>query len=443
MRGTATTKESARTLLLRQLALAAELEHGLCLQYLFTACSLKSWLAEGGLTQAELTYVRKWKANIFFVAAQEMLHLVQVANICSAVGGVVQLHRPNFPQRPNYYPTGLPWGLWPFSEAVMGLYALYERPAQWERPVPDWLEDSPDKASFAGLLTDSPAEKDPFAHLPERFDRPRVSEHETIGELYRAIEQLLDEPGMIIGNPRDQVDGRTVDFPQLVQVIDEDSARRAVHLIVEQGEGAPADRADSHFGIFLGVIHEFRRLVSDRAGFAPARDVQANPLSRLHVDNTFPGWRLIENVRTRDVNDLSSSLYRLLLRVIHHLVMPPEESLPRPVLAEVGLHLMTAGVKPLAELMTFLPMGDEQPGGDEDERRFAGASFEVHEVVVPPVATSMSRQDLGNAISGLATWAFQLADGARGSDDTLRSVGSTLEQIAESLLESPVTSGSP
>ena len=149
------------------MAVAAELEHGLCLQYLFTAASLKDRFDEGGLIADELIRVRSWKATLNFIASQEMLHLAQVVNLTIAVGGQPHLTRPNFPQRPDYYPTGLPWGLWPFRAQVIELYAWYERPDNWGDQPPDRPEEDPLEAGrFPALTADSPAAKDPFAHLP-------------------------------------------------------------------------------------------------------------------------------------------------------------------------------------------------------------------------------------------------------------------------------------
>ena len=272
--------------LIRQLAVAAELEHGLCLQYLFTASTVKDSIDEGGLSDTELVTVRTWKGTLNFIAAQEMLHLAQVCNLVIAVGGQPHLSRPNFPQRPDYYPTGLPWGLWPLRQDVIELYASYERPAQWHRPPPEWLAlDRPAEEAFPGLLADAPPDKDPFGHLPAGFDRPQATGFETIGQLYAAIAAAFQAiPGLIIGDPARQLDGRAMGVPQLVKVVDLPSALRAIELIVEQGEGLADDRPDSHFGAFLTLRRQFLEL-SRRPDFRPARDVAANPLSRLHIDN--------------------------------------------------------------------------------------------------------------------------------------------------------------
>src|SRR5690348_12027274 len=100
-----------RVELIENLAVASELEHGLALQYLFSAFSLKARTDEGGVTPAEIQAVLQWKAMLFMIAAQEMQHLVQASNLMMAVGGGAHLARPNFPQSPEYYPMKLRWGL--------------------------------------------------------------------------------------------------------------------------------------------------------------------------------------------------------------------------------------------------------------------------------------------------------------------------------------------
>src|SRR5215216_2650989 len=81
---------------------AAELEHGLLLQYLYAALSLKKRLDEG-ITGAQQELIRKWEGQILLVAREEMAHLGTVCNLLSAVGAPPRLSRPNFPQ-PEYYP---------------------------------------------------------------------------------------------------------------------------------------------------------------------------------------------------------------------------------------------------------------------------------------------------------------------------------------------------
>jgi hypothetical protein len=170
---------------------------------------------------------------------------------------------------------------------------------------------------------------------------------------------------------------------------------------------------------------EHERLAGARAEFAPAREVQSNPLSRLHVDNTYPGWRLIEDPTTREINDLSNAVYRLLLVLLHQLVATAPAPLPRPMLAEAALRLMTAGVKPLCELLTALPMGDSSPY----RARYAGASFELEHRLTGTLAPERA---LREELDALSAWTRRLA-GTESASSALTPLAETLQEIGAHL----------
>jgi hypothetical protein len=414
--------------LLQQLALACELEQGLSLSYLFAAYSLKSRIEEGGMTSGELNSVRSWKANLFFIAAQEMLHLAQAGNLSTAAGGGLNLRRPNFPQRPDYYPTGLPWGLWPFSESSLILFALYERPTHFQANAPSWLpEASAWQDALSSLLTDAPSQKDPFHFLPESFERPSASRFMTIEALYRAIAQEFQKGGdSIIGPPQAQVSGDIVDFPQLRQVFQVDDALAGIELIIEQGEGASADRIDSHFGMFARMYDEYTTLRERRVEFNPVRDVQSNPLSRLHPDNTYPGWRLIQDPLTRQVNDLHNDVYLLMLHMLQYVFTHCEEAAPtRKAMGQLCLRLMTGILAPLGETLTQLPMGNDNSPGASIRARFAGPSFETAFTQVDLPFAAAAKRYLADETGRLAAEAERLSQSA-GAPNSLAAVHLTL-----------------
>lgn len=430
------TQVRSHPALIRRLALASELEHGLCLQYLFTAFSLKNSLKEG-MTTEEFNYVRKWKANLLFIGAQEMLHLAQAANLSASIGAGLNVRRPNFPQRPSYYPTDLPWGLWPFSRDTIILYALYERPSEFKSPRPDWLpSDHSHDGAFASLLADAPVNKDPFNYLPSEFERPQASRYITIEELYREIaEGFRHIPGeIIVGPPEAQVSGAMVDMPQLIQVFDREEALRAIRLIIDQGEGSPSDRVDSHFGLFVDMYSEYMRLKAQRPEFEPARDVQSNPLSRLHPDNTFPGWRLIKDPFTRRVNDLNNGIYALMLQMLRRVFHGVDESEEnRRRLSGICMRLMTGLIVPLGETLTQLPMGD-------DRGKFAGPSFELqfNEPDLPFAHAAWHYYH--EQLVRLEQTAAELAQ-QDGAPETLAAAARTLHQLAELTTYDVGTSG--
>lgn len=431
-----------RPALIDDLAVACELEHGLALQYLFTAASLKDDTTEGGVTDAELYYVRQWKSTLYFIAAQEMQHLVQAGNLIAAAGGVVQLSRPNFPQESHYYPMELPWGLWPFSLATAHLYRDWEEPA--DRPPPFG-----GKAHLAELLhlpgagvakgrLELPHAHD---HLPARLRQPlraRASRHLTIGELYNGIRQGFEAlANPIIGDPGRQVDRYDSAFPQVRRIRTLGDVRLAIELIVEQGEGRLPDQEsrelvdvrDSHFGLFVAMGREYERLKRERPDFEPARDVAANPLSRLHPDITWPYFRLIENPYTRAVNDLNSSVYATLLMLLARFFEPVGHR-ERRRLASAFLPLMTTAIKPLCELLTTLDMGEHEP----DRPQKAGPSFELGRAL-QLTSNGPAWQYIVERLEADAAAAAALAAQAPDARvrDGLAGVGRRLERIGDGL----------
>ena len=385
--------------LINYLSVGCELEQGLCLQYLFTAFSLKDDLSEGGIsTQEQLNAVRRWKANLFLIGAQEMLHLAQAANLSASVGGFVQMRRPNFPQAPDYYPTDLPWNLDPFSSEVIQRYACYERPAPGSGPNRMRFDGEPVQPACDCLIQDAikkPPERALFAHLPASLQaaRPaRARRAETIGQLYEAIEDaFLILPDVIIGDPDAQIDGRMIDFPQVVKIRSREDAKSAIDLIIRQGEGARGDRPDSHFGVFIDIYNQLAALKRADPSFNPVRPVHPNPLSRVHVDNTYPGWRLIDDPFTHNVNRLCSSIYEtMLLMLVRFFATPAPDAAQQRKLSVAFLRVMTTVIKPFGEALTKLPMGPATPGfnaGPSFEKTAAGVSPSGRPKTGSPVCT--------------------------------------------------------
>lgn len=94
-------------------------------------------------------------------------------------------------------------------------------------------------------------------------------EWRTVGHLYRGIEaglvHLCDRDGeeaVFIGPPRTQAVPDIFEWPELVAVADLASARQAIEVIVEQGEGARGDWVRSHFGTFAGILEDLLTAVA-------------------------------------------------------------------------------------------------------------------------------------------------------------------------------------
>jgi rubrerythrin len=63
---------------------AAEIEHGLMIQYLFAALTIKKDLREN-VTGTQQELIRKWEAQILGVSREEMAHLGTVSNLLSSL----------------------------------------------------------------------------------------------------------------------------------------------------------------------------------------------------------------------------------------------------------------------------------------------------------------------------------------------------------------------
>src|SRR5436189_2232504 len=119
---------------------------------------------------------------------------------------------------------------------------------------------------------------------PLRNDDPQLTagpeEWHTVGHLYRGVEaglaHLVDrhgEAGVFIGPPEAQATTQVFEWPQLTAVTDLASARRAIGVIVEQGEGASGDWVNSHFGKFVGILEDYLALRAADPSFEPAPPV--------------------------------------------------------------------------------------------------------------------------------------------------------------------------
>ena len=119
---------TSREELIYLLSRASELEHGLACIYLFAAFSLKNDVSEGGLTPAQAEMVRRWKRRLSSVAVEEMLHLAQVSNMLTAIGGAPHFRRANLPMPANAFPFGIRFSLEPFSLQTIERFVCYEMP---------------------------------------------------------------------------------------------------------------------------------------------------------------------------------------------------------------------------------------------------------------------------------------------------------------------------
>jgi len=355
--------------LLYLLTRASELEHDLACSYLYAGYSIKTRLDEGGVTAAELDAIRGWKRKIAGVAVEEMLHLAQVSNILTAVGGAPHFARSNFPLPASTFPFGIRITLEPLSQALIERFVCYEMPEQGVL-APEVMAQYDDirKRTAAAAAHEVLREQ----NRVEPFD----IDFTTVGEFYHKIESAFDripQDRLFIGDPSVQANPQYLDLPKdLVQVVDAASARRAIEMIVEQGESPTAHHPLAHFVVFDSIRREYEALLAQAQAegrrFEPFRPMIENPSTR--GIGGVSGTNRITDPIGQELAGLFNSAYDLMLMMLVRFFAHGGESEDElRLLARGTLRIMASGLRPLGEALAKTPAGPEYPG------KMAGPTF--------------------------------------------------------------------
>jgi hypothetical protein len=205
---------------------------------------------------------------------------------------------------------------------------------------------------------------------------PQLQDFATIGHLYRSIEHGLahlaekfGERHLFVGPPRAQATRADFRWPELVAVTDLASAQKAIDTILEQGEGARGEWEDAHFGQFVEILDDYRRMRAANPSFDPVRPVMFAAVRRGERDESIP---IIGDHVTAQCTDLFNVSYEILLQILERYFAHTEETDAQlATLANAAVTLMVAVLRPLGDLITQLPVGPVHPG------RNAGPSFEL------------------------------------------------------------------
>jgi len=339
---------------------ACELEHGLLCEYLYAQFSLKR-ASDEGVTADELARIQAWEQVLVDIAKQEMLHLALATNILTALGAAPHFERPNFPILSRWYPPEVQIALVPFGERALRHFMYLERPEGMS------LLDA-EGFSHAGRFE------------PLRGDDPQLTpgpqQWRTVGHLYRGVEAGLEhlvrrygEAAVFVGPPRAQATTDIFEWPELTAVTDLASARAAIELIVEQGEGARGDWPDSHFGRFVGVLEDYLDVRRANPDFEPARPVVP---AYVHAPPDVDDAVFVTDPRSRQVASLFASVYEVVLQVqTRYFVHQDETADELDTLARTVKHLMNWVMRELGPVLTTLPVRAGLPG------RTVGPAFEI------------------------------------------------------------------
>jgi len=371
------------------LRLAAEIEHGLMVQYLFAAYSL------GGpdTPQEQQARVRGWQDTMLGVAKEEMGHLVTVQNLLTALGGPLQFNREDYPHDNVLYEWG--FRLQPFDLPSLATYVCAESPEDWDD------DEAGEIKARATLATGGAVNR--VGRLYDELLRVVASEELVPDGAFDAgsgpFQATWDAWGRGFrrgargAQGQDAPDPDPRDEHELVieEVTTRATAIAALRQVAEQGEGFGSPQEDeSHFERLLEINRGLSALDDgDRA--AIARPVAPNPTTHLDgADVATKAGRVatstsaISNPEARLWAHLFNVRYRKLLVSISHAFELAAERAgagtqgPRGTLINRSFSEMY-NLRAIAGVLVGLPLDHADPGGER-----AGPPFQMpHTLMLP------------------------------------------------------------
>ena len=317
--------------LVKRLQLALELEWSTLPPYLVALLSIKR---PKNCEAADL---------IRGVAMEEMLHLALVANVMNAIGGAPKLNQANCPSYPLemtfegrvFADRRFPIDLAPFSKDVIATFMKIEQP-QEPKLHANWLR--------------------------AEIDVPAP----TIGEFYAGIVTLLEQldaaaPGKLFSGDASrqlEADYYWAGGGAIVAVNDLATAKQALSIVIEQGEGAWSWSQDAfaktageplamgHYYRFSEIFHERHYLASDDPSGAPS-----GPTLDVDYSSVFPIRRNAKasgyppGSKAASLNDAFNRRYTMMARQLEEAVNGQPKVLYTAIMN--GMHGLTSAAREL------------------------------------------------------------------------------------------------
>ena len=400
------------------LKVAAEIEHGLLVQYLYSAYSINSMLKMGPT----------WHTTIRNIAVQEMDHLINVQNMLLAVKNetgqlptntsVTYFDRESFPVPPDhvgYYPYA--FRLEPFSGDSLSKYVSAES------PLPEMIDDLSLRADLEKIIArakkvtgmrtfghvgtlyaylywlflPSDTAEGPWPNFPaDWFRRCVPGRHLAENDFADPTQLDLFEasPDEFRAN-----DGNASNYPQndngshrwVFRVKSSTDALRAITQIAFQGEGTEM-AMDSHFLEFLSIYQEVA-LLTPPASDNVHLNVPTNP--NLRYDPETVEGRIV-NPGTRLWARLCNTRYLLLLQELPLSLSLPRDMGPQMATREALINdaistEMLIGIRYLATKLVTLQRAN-------NPEQFAGPPFELPDSHLPDTPAEQWKE-VGRLIS--------------------------------------------
>lgn len=383
---------------------AAEIEHALLVQYIFTALTLKKSTAEG-LSGEQARMVREWEEIILGVAREEMGHLAIVFNLLAAIGEPPTLTRLPMPRKSDYYPFA--FDLLPFGDEALHRFLTFELPR--DHPPP-----RPPGANLGGFMIAAHVGPDPLSYR-------------LVGELYAQIAkgfEAIPEAELFIGPKEAQADNDWSVELDVRMATTRAQALSAIQNIIEDGEGAPNKAENSHFRRFERIRQDY----FDAGRFDAARAVMKNPATRL-LPGVTGDPNVITNPKTLELAKLFNVAYGfMLLTLQYYFTSAPTDDDARgrrEELRRCSQRLMSIAIRPIAEELTRAPFADNI----KPER--AGPTFEItSSVTTSPYATVKWTLVLERFADFIAA-----CDEVKGDFPRIGTIGETLRIMRDDLSE--------
>jgi hypothetical protein len=342
---------------------AAEIEHSLLVQYLYSAYSLGAPPFDGPRPPANAEQlVNGWRSTLTAIAVQEMGHLMLVQNLLRFLGGPLNFEREDFPFRSEFYPFR--FALEPLTKTSLAKYVVAEMP-----PL-----GSPDALMREIILRAQAGNAGPLNRVGALYWRIHdLFQPGAPGEEHLHLSDSDFRPDLVDyqASP-DHWPAHVDDF--LVRIVDSRAAALdAIQAVAEQGEGmlGGGDEVSSHF-------YRFRQIYENGDDSYPESDpvlgpVEWIPATAVPVNpTTIVGTAAsITHEPAKLLAQLSNVRYRILLfSLVHYLHIPgdlrePEGAiLPRGFLRNVCDEEMRSRMRPIARLLSTLPLqGQDAQGG--------------------------------------------------------------------------------